>query len=335
MSDVVTSAAPAAAPVAEANSAPVENNEVVDSQEESSEELEGEEELDAEESSEEEEQSEEEKKQAKKKEEKAKKELERRIKKLKLKVDGKEIEEEIDLDDEERLVRELQMAKMGQKRAQEKAELENEFRKFFQALQEDPLSLLAQEFQIQPDKLIQDYIDKQLELAKKTPEQLERERMEAELKALKEEREREKIEAQKRELERLTQQEFERMDVLFDQALAKSDIPRSPLYVKKMADYMIQAAEKGYDLSPEDVIPLVREEIHNDIQEMFKVLPEEAIEQLLGEQVLNKLRKRRIAKAKEAQTKVAKPKIEDSGKNAKDMTNKPKEKINFKDFFGI
>src|SRR5690348_18207496 len=43
----------------------------------------------------------------------------KRIKKLKLKVDGKEYDEEIDLDNDEELVRHLQMSKMGQKRAQE------------------------------------------------------------------------------------------------------------------------------------------------------------------------------------------------------------------------
>ena len=332
MSYVVNAAVAAPAPSAEPASAPVENNE-------ESVDLDAEEaELEESEESSEEELSEEQKK-AKEKEAKAKelekKALEKRIKKLKLKVDGKEIEEEIDLDDDERLIRELQMAKMGQKRAQEKSELENEFRKFFQALQEDPLAILAQEFKMNPEDLIESYINKQLEQSQKTPEQLEKERLENELKAIREEREKEKQIARERELERITQQEYERTDALFDQAFSKSDLPRTPYMVKKVADYMIEAVDAGYDVTPEDVIPLVRDEMHKDIQNMFQVLPEEMVEQILGDQVLNKLHKRRIAKAKESQAKVAKPSITDSGKNSKDSENKPKEKVNYKDFFGL
>jgi hypothetical protein len=87
-------------------------------------------------------------------------------------------------------------------------------------------------------------------------------------------------------------------------------------------------------VTPEDVIPLVRDEMHGDLQEMFKVLPVETIEALLGDQVINNLRKKRVAKAQEAQKKVAKPQIPDSGKSAKDAnTEKAKEKISYKDFF--
>lgn len=271
-----------------------------------------------------------------KKEVKAQKELEKRIKKLKLKVDGKEIEEELDLDNDEELVKQLQLAKMGQKRAQEKALLEKELASFFKELQENPFNVLAREMGMDPNQLIEKYINEQLEQAAKSPEQVERERIEAELKALKDEREREKKESEARELERLQQQEFERYDMLMDQALTKSDLPKSPYVVKKIADYMLVALQSGYEVTPEDVIPLVREEMQQDVSEMFQALPEDVIEQLLGDGVLNKLRKRRIAKAKEAQTAVAKPVVNDTGKSSKSEENaKSKEKVSFKQFFGV
>lgn len=274
-----------------------------------------------------------EQKSAKKSNKKAEKELERRIKKLKLKVDGKEIEEELDLDDDERLIRELQMAKMGQKRAQEKADLEKQVRSFFEAFQQDPFAAM-QELGLNPDQAIDAYINQQLENAKKTPEQIEKERLEAELQKLKAEREREKEELQAKELERLQQQEFERYDMLMEQALSKTDLPKTPYTVKKIADYMLVALEAGKDVSPEDVIPLVREEMHSDLQQMFSSLPEDVVEGLLGEQVLNKLRKRRVAKAQEAQKILPKNQIQDTGKTGK-AQEAQKEKKSFKDFFGI
>lgn len=270
-----------------------------------------------------------------KKQTKTEKEIEKRIKKLKLKVDGKEIEEELDLDNEEELIRHLQMSKMGQKRAQEKAQLEKELQSFFGELQRDPLSLLAKEMGMDVNQLIQSYIDQQLEQAQKSPEQIEREKLESELKALRDEREKEKETLKTRELERLQQQEFERYDMLMDKALSASTLPKSPYVVKKLADYMLVGLEAGYDVTPEDVIPLVEQELNTDLQELFQSLPEDRIEGLLGEQVLNKLRKRRISKAKEAQAAVAKPAIADTGKSNEPKPKESKDKKSFKDFFGV
>lgn len=263
---------------------------------------------------------------------KSEKEVEKRLKKLKLKVDGKEIEEELDLDDEERLVRELQMAKMGQKRAQEKAELEKQVEAFMKALSEDPFSAIGQ-LGMNPDQIIEDYINKQLEQAKKSPEQLEKERLENELKAIRAEREKEKETVKQKELARLQEQAFQQYDQQMEQALNKSSLPKTPYTVKKMADYMLVALEAGHDVTPEDVVDIVKEEMHNDLKEMFQSLPEETIEGLLGEQVINKLRKRRVAKAQAAQ-KALGTKVVETG-NAVKTEEKPKEKLSYKEFFKV
>lgn len=326
MSEAVANAAPAA--IEPVNSAePVENSQ--ENTELEAEELESQESTD-----DSEEESTEKTVKAAKPAKKAEKELEKRLKKLKLKVDGKEIEEELDLDNDEELVRHLQMAKMGQKRAQEKAELEKQVRAFFEAFEKDPFAAM-QELGKDPNQVIDDYINKQMENAKKSPEQLQREQLEAELQRMKTEREREREELKSKELERLQQQEFERYDMLMEQALTKSDLPKTPYIVKKIADYMLIGLEAGHDVSPEDVIPLVREEMHGDLKEMFNSLPEEVIEGLLGEQVLNKLRKRRVAKSQEAQKALGKAPIQDTGKTSKGQENKSKEKVSFKQFFGV
>lgn len=321
MSDIINApAAPAA------NSFPTpENQPALESQESSEAELDAAEEKAVSEAEE----------KAKKVPSKTEKEIEKRIKKLKLKVDGKEIEEELDLDDEEGLVRHLQMSKMGQKRAQEKAQLEKELEGFFGELQRDPLSLLSKEMGMDVNQLIQSYIDQQLEQAQKSPEQIEKEKLENELKALRTEREKEKETLKSKELERLQQQEYERYDMLMEKALTASSLPKSPYVVKKIADYMLIGLEAGHDVTPEDVIPLVEQELNTDLQELFQSLPEDRIEALLGEQVLNKLRKRRISKAKEAQAAVAKPAINDTGKSNEVKPKAEGEKKSFKQFFGV
>src|ERR1700693_3331553 len=112
------------------------------------------------------------------------KENEKRLKKLKLKVDGQEIEETLDWDDEERLIRELQMSKMGQKRAQQHADLEKQVRSFFQDFGKDPFNAMSQ-LGMNPEQVIDQYIKQQMEQAKKSPEQLEREKLEKELQRIK------------------------------------------------------------------------------------------------------------------------------------------------------
>jgi hypothetical protein len=328
MSEPVVSAAPAANPPSE-STAPATSKVESAPKELSDSELD---ELEAQESDSEDSSEIEDKKKVSKKEEKA---IEKRLKKLKLKVDGKEEDFELDLDNDEELIKHLQLGKMGQKRASEKAQLEKELTAFIEALRGDPLSLLEQELGLNKEKIIEDYINNQIEAAKKTPEQLEREKMEKELQALRAERKREKEESERRELERLQQQEFERVDMQMEQALTKSDLPKSPFVVKKIADYMLVAIENGYDVTPEDVIPLVREEMHADLKEMFGALPEDVVEGLLGEQVINKLRKRRVAKAQEARKALPASKVNDTGTGKKEESNKPKEKVDYKKFFGV
>lgn len=321
MSDVVQSAAPAAAPAANAQ----------ESANLSAEESQVEGQLDASSEESEEENAKPTEKSSKKDAAKAK-EVEKRLKKLKLKVDNKEIEEEIDLDDDEALIRHLQLGKMGQKRAQEKAELEKKVQKLIMELDSDPFEVMRQ-FGKNPDDIIEAYINKQMEQAKKSPEQIEKERLEAELKAMRDEREKEKETFKQKEIERLQQQAFQQYDVQMEQALSKSSLPKTAYTVKKMADYMLVALEAGYDVTPEDVIPVVQEELNSDLKEMFASLPEDQIEALLGEQVLNKMRKRRVAKAQEAQKLVGKPNVADTGSNSKE--EKVREKQSFKNFFGI
>lgn len=265
-----------------------------------------------------------------------KKAAEKTLKKLMLKVDGKEEELEFDPNDDEYLTEQLQLAKVARKRMQEKSTIEKEVLQFIEQLQKNPRKALSDPaFGIDIKKLAQDIIEEEIENSKKSPEQLKAEQLEAELRSIKEEREKEKEDQRTRDFERIKEQEYERYDILMSQALEKTDLPKTPYVVKKMADYMLLGLENGKDVSPEDVIPLVREEMTNDLKEMFAVMPDEVIESLIGKDKLNSIRKRNIAKAKQSNNNPALKagtKAADTGKsNAKEEDSKPK--ISFKDFF--
>lgn len=263
---------------------------------------------------------------------KAKEAVKKNLRKLKLKVDGKEFEEEIDLDNDEYLTKQIQLAKASQKRMQEYSDLEKDVRNFMEELRKNPRKVLSDpNIGVDIKQLAVQIIDAEIENEKKSPEQREKEKLMEELAGIKAEREKEKEASKHRELTALQEREFERYDMLMTQALEKhSDLPKSPYVVKKMADYMLLGLQEGLDIVPEDVVELVREEIRNDIKEMFTVLPEDIIEQIVGKEKINGIRKKNLAKAKAASA----PKVVDTGKTSESPSAEKGKKISFKDFFG-
>jgi hypothetical protein len=261
-----------------------------------------------------------------------------RLRSLRLKVDGREIEEDLpfeipdDPEAVEYMKRQLQMARMGTKRAQEYAQLEKEIRQLITEGSKNPRKLLK-ELNIDERELARQIIEQEIENAQKSPEQLEKERIEEELRALKEEREREKQSFEQKEFERLQEQAYEKYDQQMTMALEKSNLPKEPYVVKKIADYMLVALQEGYDVSADDVIPLVKQELEKDIQTLIGAMPDEALEQFLGKQRLANFRKKNLAKAKEAVAVSSAKAVKDTG--GKTSAKEPEKKLTFKEFFGV
>lgn len=265
-----------------------------------------------------------------------KKAAEKQLKKLKLKIDGEEFEEEFDPNDDKYLTEQLQLAKVARKRMNEKSLIEKEVVKFIEDLRKNPRKALSDPaIGLDLKQLAAQIIEEEIENSKKSPEQLEKERLQSELQALKEERDREKEDFRKKEFERIKEQEFERYDSLMSQALERSDLPKSPYVVKKMADYMLLGLEAGKDVSPDDILPLIREEIQSDLKEMFAIMPDEVIEQLIGKDKLNSLRKKNIAKAKQAASNPAVKAPTKTQSTGVTTPTKADSKQTFKKFFGM
>lgn len=271
--------------------------------------------------------------------EEAIKQAEREMKrKFKLKVDGEEVEEEIDWSDEEGLKQKLQLAKVAQKRMQENALLKKDVESFVQSFQQDPVNAMKH-LGVNFDDLAEQYVNSKLEELEKSPEELEREKQLKELEDLKKEREELQKAKENAEMERLREKHAMEIDNDIDSALSDNDfqLPKSPYVVKRVAETMMLAMQKGYnDVRAKDVLPIVQKQLHNDFQEMFGRMPEDVIEQVLGKGNLDRLRKKRIEKAKKARrakTQTAKQVAKETGESSKNKEPKAKEKIPMKDFF--
>lgn len=263
------------------------------------------------------------------------------LKSLKIKFNGKEYDEALpfEIPDDEASTKwmreQLQRSKLSASKAQEYSSLEKEVSAFIQELKANPKKALANPaIGVDIKKLAQEIIEEEIENAAKSPEQLEKERLEQELKTLKEEREKEKESGRQKEFERLQEQEYERYDQAMSKALEGSTLPKSPYIIKKMADYMLMGLQDGMDLQPADVIGLVEQDMQNDLKEMFAVMPDDVIEAVVGKDVIGRIRKKSIANAKAKQQPPVPLK---SG--IKDVAAEPKkevkEPVNYKKFFGI
>jgi hypothetical protein len=266
----------------------------------------------------------------------------KRLNKLKLKVHGEEIEEELPFEIEEDpevveyLTKNLQLGKAAQRAMQEKATYEQQVKHFFQGMKTNTREYLMQ-MGIDPKEFAAQVIEEEIKKAQLTPEQLQAMELQEELKKEKEARQREKEEYERQEFERIQQIEYERIDNQMSEALESSDLPKTPYVVRKMAEYMLAASKRGIDLSAKDVLPVVREELLGDLKTIINSLGEDAAEEFIGKEVLTRFRKKNIAKAKTnpVTPATAKASIKEVANNSGKMPQKSMDKVDYKKFFGF
>lgn len=256
-------------------------------------------------------------------------------KKYQLKLDGKEENLEVDLDDDESMKRYLQKAKMFDTRSEELSGLKKQVNAFVDALKGNTVQTLSQ-MGLNVDELMEAYINDKLSEAQKSPEQLAKEQMESELKQIKEEKEKLQKDKESAEMEQLKNHYAAEIEKDIDGALSsnKTILPKNnPLVIKRIAETMMLAIQNGYpDITAKDVIPMVEEQFKRDLKSMFDVFPEDVIENVVGKNNLDRYRKTKV-KAKKAETSTPKQMPETEIKQ--DINNKDKKKVSYKDFFNL
>lgn len=256
-------------------------------------------------------------------------------KKLKLKVDGEEFEEEIDWNDEETIKKHLQKSKAFDKRAKEFTGYKSQVEQLLKMLEENPEEVL-EKMGKNVDEMAEKRLQRKIEEMKKSPEQLAQEKMQKELEDLRAEKkkaEEEKAKAEEEALRQKTAMEIENeiMGALDD---SKSILPKkNPLVLQRISAAMLLAIKNGYpQVTVKDVIPLVEKQWKQELNDFFSVSSEDALEQLVGKANLDKYRKIKMSKRPSAgSTTTAKQAVKDSGSQASQKEQGPKK--NFKDFF--
>ncbi len=236
------------------------------------------------------------------------------IREYTLKVNGKEKKVKLDLSNEEDIIRRLQLAEASQVAMQERRELEKSYESEVKRLLEDPFGML-EELGLDPVKLAEQRLRAEVAERKKSPELRERERIERELAEARAELRKQQEEAENARMMQLEQEAAKELNDEIQKALdAHPKLPRSKKTVTRIADHLLWAMENADELginpdsiTVEDVIPSVEKEIRDELQEFMKELPEEVMEEYIGQQNLERLRKKRLNSHKTESAKDVRP----------------------------
>lgn len=256
------------------------------------------------------------------------------IKEFQLKVGGKTYNKKIDLSDEAAIQRELQMAMAGRHAMQEKAELEKTYESEIRRLQERPWEVL-EELGFDPLELSESKLREFVAEQQKSPEQVERERIERELVQARKEADELKRRQEEMEFAKLQQQAAAELENEIQTALdAHTTLPKSPKTVMRIADALLWANDNGFpDASVNDVLPMVEDDIKREMNDFFSELPEEMFEAYINQKNLDRYRKSRLPKKKAPTNLNAAVKPTADSIKKEEISEEPKKRMKAKDFF--
>lgn len=269
----------------------------------------------------------------------------KRIKQLNLKVYGQDVVEDLPFEMEdtpqnrEYMTKQLQMSKAAQRAMQEKGSFEKQVETFFQNLKGNPAQVL-QQMGIDPVQFAAKQLELEIEKQKLSPEQRKSLEMEEKYKKLEEDSKRKEQEFKQREFENSRKQIHDKLENDMISALDKSELPYTPYVADRIAKYMLlalQDPEGAVKLTPQEVIPLVKEDMMNDIQDTIKRMSPDQLEKYIGKDVFSNIRKKNIEKIKQVTPGTVKAAIKEVGSQQKTSISKPQEgkKILAKTFFGV
>jgi hypothetical protein len=215
------------------------------------------------------------------------------IRKLKLKVDGEEIEEDYDLSNQDQLIRDLQLARAAKKRMAEAQEAKRKAFDIAQQFEKDPVSILER-LGDKGYETAEKMLLKKIQQEMMTPEQRELaelksrlERFEAQEKAAKEAEERQKQD----EIEDRYRQQFQTTII---GALEKAGLPKTPRIAQRMAQLLQYNINLGYDLTPEELAHEAKKEFSELFGALSKDAEAEQLLNLIGKDAYKKLNKHQI-----------------------------------------
>lgn len=214
------------------------------------------------------------------------------IKTWRVKIDG----EEQDVSEEE-LLKGYQSTKSAQQKFNEAAHMRKQAEEFIKLAKSDPRKLLTHpgigvDLQAFANAILSEQLEEQL----LSPEEKELRDTKRKLAEYEEAKRIQEEARQQEELDKYTQMYEQEYTEKIIGALETSGLPKTEYTVKKIAEKMLIAAERGLDVEPADVIQFVKADYMNDIKMLFGSANEDILLSMLGDDVTKKVVKGHLKK---------------------------------------
>jgi hypothetical protein len=224
----------------------------------------------------------------------SKEEVKSIIKEYQLKVNGKVKNVKVDLSDDNYIKSQLQLAEAARERMQESAEIKKLMQQEFLRLQQNPWEVL-QELGYDPDEMSRARLEETVKQRSKPQEQIEKEKYQKELEEARAEAKKLKEEKENLEFNKLQEQAAVQIEQEIISALdGHKSLPHSKHVVKRIADSMLWAMDNGFeDVTADDVIPLVENELREELNRFMDDMPDELLERFISNQTFDRMKKKK------------------------------------------
>lgn len=219
------------------------------------------------------------------------------VKRLKLKVDGEEFEEDYDLANEEQLRKDLQLARAAKKRMSEAQGLKKEAYQIIEQYKNDPIGLMKalgpKGYDIAEQLLLE-----KLQGEMMTPEQRQMAELQQKLARYEQQEKEQKEKAEQEEMQALEMKQAEHYQKVIIDALDKTGLPKDPALAKRAAFLLKKNLELGLDLDAADLAQEIKQEVIGTLKAVAGSSEAQQLLDLLGPDIAKKIRKHDLEQLK-------------------------------------
>lgn len=175
---------------------------------------------------------------------------------------------------------------------QEAAYMRKQSEDFVKLLKTNPEAVLGNPaVGLDVQKWAEEFLWNRMQEAKKSPEQREAEENKRKLTEYQEKERTAAEQAKEAAFQQAKEQYKGKLTEDIINTLAQTNLPKSARTVARMAHYILQAKQSGWvDVSPKDVVDMVREDYVQEHNELLGALPQEELLKILNAEVRKKIR---------------------------------------------
>ena len=224
----------------------------------------------------------------------AQKALTRQKYQFKLKVNGEEQVEDLEMDE---ISRRLQKVAGIEKKAEQAAKQHKTATEFFKLMKENPVEFAKRAREngiMDPDAFAVEIINSKLKWEQMTPEQRELEQL-RQKDAIRTKQDKDREEAEhKAKLEQETQEYRESLEKEIVDAFSSVKLPKTPWTTARIAAYIDAGLSNGKQYKVSDVARIVQKEYHSMVNEVLGAFPEDDILNFLKPEIQETISRARV-----------------------------------------